>query len=67
MAGVLGFMLAWVDRIRDEGGVSAEYALAVQLLIFDQPVLFAEYGVGSFAETRGAALPEGEHVFPIMT
>ena len=67
MAGVLGFMLAWVDRIRDEGGVSAEYALAVQLLIFDQPVLFAEYGVGSFAETRGAALSEGEHVFPIMS
>jgi hypothetical protein len=67
IAGAMGFMLGWLHRVRGEAGVSTEYALATQLTIYDQPVLFAEYGATTFAPSRGARLPKGGHVFPIAS
>jgi hypothetical protein len=48
-------------------GNSYEYALAIQLSIFDQPIVFAEHGSNSFAESRGETLPQGAHIFPLAS
>ena len=67
MAGALGFMLGWIERVRGEAGVSTEYALATELTVYDRPVAYAELGARSFAMSCGATLPDGEHVFPIAS
>jgi hypothetical protein len=67
MIGALGFMLAWVDRVRNEAGVSAEFACAIQIPIFEQPIAFLGYGASTFAESDGTTLPQGVHEFPFVS
>ena len=61
----LGLMLTWIERIRSESGIAAEFALASELLLSGRPALLAEYGIGSFDEAAGTTLPVGFHEFPV--
>lgn len=63
----LGFILAWIERIRAEAGSATEYALATEVFLQARPTLLAEYGVRSFAEAHGTTLPIGFHEFPVVS
>jgi hypothetical protein len=63
----LGFMLAWMERIRSEAGIPVEFACAIQIQIFNQPLLLAPYGAQSFVESNGVTLPLGVHEFPLIS
>jgi hypothetical protein len=59
-------MLAWVDRVRTEAGVTVEFVLATDMLVFHHPTRLAGYAADSFADDDGT-LPEGFHVFPLAS
>jgi Putative DNA-binding domain len=63
----LGFTLAWIERIRAEGGIATEYALATEIFLQAMPALLTEYGVRSYAEAGGITLPIGFHEFPVAS
>jgi hypothetical protein len=65
--GALGFMLAWMDRIRNEAGLPVEFACAIQIPIMNQAIAFLRYGATSFAESDGVTLPTGFHEFPLIS
>jgi hypothetical protein len=67
LVGLLGMLLSWIEQIRHESGIAAEYALAAELLVADRPVHFVEYGVSSVAESHGHKLPGGNYIFPVMS
>jgi Putative DNA-binding domain len=67
LVGALGFMLAWIERVRTEAGVPVEFACAIQIPIFGRPVALVQYGANTFAESDGALLPEGFHEFPLLS
>jgi hypothetical protein len=64
MVGALGYMLAWMERVRSEAHIPPEFACAVQLVIFDQPIPYIGYGRASGRHVR---LPEGIHEFPLLS
>lgn len=63
----LGYMLAWIERIRSGSGSPTEYALATQFFLQFQPALLLEYGVHSYAEALGTQLPVGSYEFPVAS
>ena len=67
LLGGLGFMLAWIEKIRAGGGSATEYALATQFHLLVRPALLLEYGVQSYAEALGTELPAGSHEFPVAS
>ena len=67
LLGALGFMLAWMERVRNEVGIPAEFACAIQISIFNGPISLVRYGAHSFAERDDATLPQGFHEFPLVS
>jgi hypothetical protein len=60
----LGSMLAWTDRIQKQVGFPFEFACAIQILVFGQPVPIVPYGA-SYSD--GSTLPVGFHQFPLIS
>jgi Putative DNA-binding domain len=67
LLGGLGFMLAWIEKIRVGGGSASEYALATEFYLQGRPALLVEYGVERYAEAQGTELPVGTHEFPVAS
>lgn len=67
LAAALGFSLAWIERVRSEANVPAEYACAVQISILNGPIYLAPYGATSFAQSSEVTLPPGLHEFPLIS
>ena len=67
LLGALGFMLAWMDRIRDEAGIPIEFACALEMPIFNRAIPLFRYGAQSFEESDGVTLPNGFHQFPLIS
>jgi len=67
LLGGLGFMLAWIEKIRAGGGGATEYAVAPEFFLQVRPVLLLEYGVENYAEALGTELPVGTHEFPVAS
>jgi hypothetical protein len=68
LIGGLGYLLAWIERIRSEAGVSVEFALAARLTVINGPISLMRYGAGDFSSGSFAeTLPNGVHDFPIMS
>jgi hypothetical protein len=67
LAGGLGTMLSWLERVRQEAKVNVEYALALQLPIMGKPVPLIRYGDGAYGDIHADDLPMGDNEFPLVS
>jgi hypothetical protein len=66
LAGALGAMMAWMDRVRTEAGVQVEFACAIEIPIFGDPVPLVPCGAEALHDSAGM-LPHGIHEFPLVS
>jgi hypothetical protein len=64
LIGALGLMMAWMDRVRSEAGLAAEFACAIKLML-GAPAPLSPHGDALY-EPAGM-LPEGSHEFPLVS
>jgi hypothetical protein len=68
LIGGIGYMLAWIERMRSEAGAYIEFALAVQLPVFGHQIELMRYGAGDFSGIdSGGHFLIGQNEFPIMS
>jgi hypothetical protein len=66
--GSLGKAMTLIERVREEAGTDAEFALVPQIDIVGHPAVLVGYGAQDFSEAMGnATMPVGTHEFPIAS